>query len=260
MKKTIIINDLQLGYSHKGVYHKIFPEFSAYAQAGELLALLGRNGQGKSTLLRTIVGLQSALSGDVFLQNQHIKTYKLRQLSTMISYVATDALEVGNLKVFDLVSLGRYPYTPWLGGLSKEDKRIVKNALELVGMDKATDLNANMLSDGEYQRVLIARALAQDTPIIILDEPTAFLDLPNRYEMILLLKKLAQEQEKTIIYSTHDLNIALKVADTMWLMAQGVFFQGTPQHLIENNAFDKLLQNTRISINHTTGDVILNDH
>ncbi|MGL4957267.1 MAG: ABC transporter ATP-binding protein [Bacteroidales bacterium] len=259
MLDTVVIKDLRLGYFQKRTPKEIFSPFSTQAKKGELLALLGRNGQGKSTLLRTIIGLQPALSGDVFLQDKPLKSYSLRKLATMISYVSTDSVKVGNLKVFDLVSLGRYPYTGWLGNLSKKDKHFITNALECVGMQHSIALNANTLSDGERQRVLIARALAQDTPIIILDEPTAFLDLPNKYEVVLLLKKLAKEQGKTIIFSTHDLSIAIKVADAMWLMAQGEFYQGTPQYLLESNTFDKLLKNTRLSINRATGEIVLNE-
>jgi len=252
---AVFLHNLSIGYTAQGKAREVFPPFSAEAQAGELVALVGRNGQGKSTLLRTLIGFQPALAGEVRLFGKNLSAYDLRTLATLISYVSTDNVKVGNLKVFDLVSLGRYPYTGWFGTLSQTDKEVVMSSLDMVGMSSCAWRNTNRLSDGERQRAVIARALAQDTPIVVLDEPTAFLDLPNRYDIVLLLKRLAKEKQKTVIFSTHDLSIALKVSDRMWVMCNGEVYQGAPQQLMANGVFDKLLQNTQLSVDHATGDV-----
>jgi iron complex transport system ATP-binding protein len=256
---AIALSNLRIGYAAKGAPREVFPAFSAAADEAELVALLGRNGLGKSTLMRTIIGLQPPLGGDVHILGKSIRAYPLRTLATLISYVSTDNVKVGNLKVFDLVSLGRYPYTGWLGTLSHKDRDVVMQALAMVGMEAYAWRNSACLSDGERQRVMIARALAQDTPIIVLDEPTAFLDLPNRYEVVLLLKRLAQEQRRAVLFSTHDMSIALKIADKVWVMCDGEFYQGSPQALLLANVFGKVLKNTRLTVDHNTGDVHLKE-
>jgi iron complex transport system ATP-binding protein len=248
---------LSIGYRANGKAHEVYPAISATASKAELVALVGRNGQGKSTLLRTLIGLQPPLGGAVYLHGKDLRSYPLRALATLVSYVSTDNVKIGNLKVFDLASLGRYPYTSWFGTLAQKDKEVVMHALDMVGMADHAWRNTACLSDGERQRVIIARALAQDTPIIVLDEPTAFLDIPNRYEIALLLKALAQEQRRTVLFSTHDLSIALNVADSIWAMCKGEFFQGAPQALLQQNVLDNLLQNTRLTVDHLTGDVRL---
>ena len=258
MQQTAIsLHRLSIGYPAQGKAREVFPPFSADAGAGELVALVGRNGQGKSTLLRTLIGLQPALAGEVRLFGKPLAAYDLRALATLVSYVSTDNVKVGNLKVFDLVSLGRYPYTGWFGALSQADKEVVMSSLDMVGMRGCAWRNTNRLSDGERQRAMVARALAQDTPIIALDEPTAFLDLPNRYDIVLLLKRLVRERQKTVLFSTHDLSIALKVADRMWVMCNGEVHQGSPPQLLAAGVFDLLLQNTQLSVDHATGDVRL---
>lgn len=256
---SVSLHNLSIGYTTKGVAREVFPPISAEAHAGELVSLIGRNGQGKSTLLRTIIGFQPALAGEVSIFEKRIADYDLRTLATLVSYVSTDNVKVGNLKVFDLVSLGRYPYTGWFGTLSQADREEVMRSLHMVGMGDYAWRNTNRLSDGERQRVMIARALAQGTPIIVLDEPTAFLDLPNKYDIVLLLKKLAREQQKTILFSTHDLSIALKVSDRMWVMYDGEMRQGAPPRLMADGVFDRLLKNTQLSVDHVTGEVHLSN-
>ncbi len=257
MGTAVSLHSLSIGYAAQGKAREVFPAVDAEAGVGELVSLVGRNGQGKSTLLRTLIGFQPALAGSVRIFEKDITAYDLRSLATIVSYVSTDNVKVGNLKVFDLVSLGRYPYTGWFGTLSQNDKEVVMQSLDMVGMRDYAWRNTNRLSDGERQRAMIARALAQGTPIIVLDEPTAFLDLPNRYEVVLLLKKLAEEQQKTVLFSTHDLSLAFKVSDRMWVMCDGKMHQGAPQQLMADSVFDALLQNTRLAVDHATGDVHL---
>lgn len=254
-KPAVALHNLRTGYASRGTLREVFPAFSATASRAELVALLGRNGLGKSTLLRTMIGLQPALGGDVHILGKNLHTYPLRTLATLVSYVSTDNVKVGNLKVFDLVSLGRYPYTGWFGTLAQQDRDVVMRSLAMVGMEACAWRDAACLSDGERQRVVIARALAQDTPIMVLDEPTAFLDLPNRYEVVLLLKRLAQEQHRAVIFSTHDMSIALKIADRVWVMCDGEFYQGSPKALLHANVLEKVLKNTRLTVDHDTGEV-----
>jgi iron complex transport system ATP-binding protein len=211
----------------------VFTPFSARVETAQLVALIGRNGKGKSTLLRCIVGLQKTLNGNIFIQNKDINLIPRRHLAALISYVSTDNVKVGNLKAFDLVAMGRYPYLGLLGKLNNSDKVIVERALQQVGMLAFAYKNINQLSDGERQRIIIARALAQDTAIIVLDEPTAFLDIPNAYEIIALLKNLAQQHNKTIIFSTHNIALSLQTAHQIWLMGNGNFYANTPNILHE---------------------------
>ncbi|MDR1226696.1 MAG: ABC transporter ATP-binding protein [Prevotellaceae bacterium] len=255
MESALQLQNLSVGY-HIGAAAKVLcANACAEAKKAELVALVGRNGRGKSTLLRTIIGLQKALSGKVFIFEKAQHSYHVKELATLMSYVSTDNVKVGYLKVFDLVSLGRYPYTSWFGTLSTNDKEIVMHSLQLVGMQDFAERNTNSLSDGERQRVMIARALAQDTPIVVLDEPTAFLDLPNRYEVVFLLQRLAREQRKTILYSTHDWSLAVKTSDSMWVMDSDSFWEGAPADLLQQGVFDKLLIDTNLRLDAKTAEV-----
>ncbi|GHT73339.1 ABC transporter ATP-binding protein [Bacteroidia bacterium] len=234
------LENIQLGYWRRKTAVPVFVPFSAQANEGGLIALIGRNGKGKSTLLRCIVGLHKVLEGNILIRHKAVKHFSPRELAAIVSYVSTDNVKVGNLKVFDLVSLGRYPYLSWLGGLSADDKGVVERSLRQVGMLASAYKNINQLSDGERQRVIIARALAQDTPLIVLDEPTAFLDVPNRYEIILLLKTLAEQCKKTIILSTHDIALSLKMAHKVWLMGDDKFYADTPQSLQKQGIIEEI--------------------
>lgn len=239
---TIELHSLTLGYGDR----ILFADANIGFGWGEFTALIGRNGTGKSTLLRTIAALAKPMSGYVTLDGRRLEEMSRLEIASRISFVSTDEVRVTNLKVADVVALGRAPYTNWIGSLTTEDKRMVVRSLELVGMSAFAHKGMDTLSDGERQRVMIARALAQDTPIILLDEPTAFLDLPNKYGICLLLRELAHKQGKSIIFSTHDLNIALELCDTIALIDNGSFYYGTTESLINNGDLQRLFEGTAL--------------
>ena len=185
---------------------------------GEITALIGRNGAGKSTLLRAIGGLGNIRGGEILLDGQPVKGMSAQRLAETVSFVTTERVRIANLRCRDVVALGRAPYTNWIGRMQREDAEIVETALEQVGMSDYADRTMERMSDGECQRVMIARALAQHTPVILLDEPTSFLDLPNRYEICSLLRDLAHSEGKTVLYSTHELDIAMSLCDSVALI------------------------------------------
>lgn len=243
---VIRIKDLSVGYSTAEQPIPVCENMNTELRSGELTALIGRNGQGKSTIIRTLAGLQPALQGSIEIQGKSIHKYSIKNRAKLISYVATDTVKVGQLKVSDLVEMGRYPYTNWMGGMRITDHEQVENALALVGMETYRNKYVAKLSDGERQRIMIARCLAQDTPIIILDEPTAFLDLPNKYELVLLLKKLAHEQGKCILFSTHDMSTAFEIIDCLWIVHKCKLDCGEVEELYRNGAIEKMLNDTAL--------------
>lgn len=217
-KATIQLRSLAIGYLTKGDTKRIAEGINATISGGELTCLLGTNGVGKSTLLRTLSAFQPKLGGEIWLLGREIGSYSDKELSTRIGVVLTDKCELRNMRVRELVGMGRSPYTGFWGTLSREDERIVDTSIELVHITDLSDRMVHTLSDGERQKVMIAKALAQETPIIFLDEPTAFLDFPSKVEIMRLLHKLTRETGKTIFMSTHDLELALQIADKIWLM------------------------------------------
>ncbi len=217
-KATIQLRALAIGYLTKGDTKRIAEGINATISGGELTCLLGTNGVGKSTLLRTLSAFQPKLGGEIWLLGREIGSYSDKELSTRIGVVLTDKCELRNMRVRELVGMGRSPYTGFWGTLSREDERIVDTSIELVHITDLSDRMVHTLSDGERQKVMIAKALSQETPIIFLDEPTAFLDFPSKVEIMRLLHKLTRETGKTIFMSTHDLELALQIADKIWLM------------------------------------------
>ena len=185
---------------------------------GTLNALVGRNGAGKSSLLRILAAIDSPKSGEVVVGGKPLHTIAAEERAKIISFVSTQRVRVANLRCWDVVATGRAPYTNWIGSISKEDTEIINQSLAAVGMESFADRAIDTLSDGEFQRVMIARALAQQTSVILLDEPTAFLDIPTRFEICRLLADLAHNQGKTIIFSTHDIDAALAVCDAVAIM------------------------------------------
>jgi iron complex transport system ATP-binding protein len=217
--------------------------------------LIGRNGIGKSTLLRTLAGLQPPVSGELKLMGRDMSQYSQKEKSSLISFVSTEKPGVANMTVFNLVSLGRYSCTNWLGSLSDADESIVRDSLKMAGISHLANDNINEISDGELQRVMIARTLAQNTPVIILDEPVAFLDLPNKLEILLLLRNLAWNERKTVILSAHDLDIAMRLADMLWIMTAENLEQGAPEDFALNRGFEAIFKDSGISFDYETGIV-----
>ena len=231
-QETIHIEKLSIGYPGKGDVKVVASDICAGINSGELTCLLGANGVGKSTLLRTLSAFQPKLSGEIRIQGKEIGSYTDKQLSKVISVVLTEKCDIRNMTSVELIGLGRSPYTGFWGTLSKEDKEVVDHAINLVGISHLAHRMVHTLSDGERQKVMIAKALAQETPVIFLDEPTAFLDFPSKVEMMQLLHQLSRQTDKTIFLSTHDLELALQIADKIWLMdkVNGVTI-GTPEDL-----------------------------
>ena len=225
---------------------------------GELVCLLGPNGAGKSTLLRTLAGLQPPLSGRLDLGGMPLAGLSAPERARQLSVVLTDRVDAGNLTVQELVSLGRYPHTGWLGSLSDHDEAQVQAALAATDTTHFARRPVAELSDGERQKVLLARALAQDTPIVLLDEPTAHLDLPNRVTLMRLLHRLARQTGKAILLSTHELDLALQAADRVWLLpAAGTLRTGTPEDLVLSGAFAAAFAREGLAFDHATGTFAL---
>ncbi len=213
-------------------------DLNATALPGTLTCLIGHNGTGKSTLLRTIARLQPSIDGSVLIGDNDISTLKPTHLSRILSIVLTSRPDVRNMTVEELVALGRAPYTGFWGRLSADDRRIVHHSIESVGITAMAERRVCTLSDGEMQKVMIAKSLAQQTPVILLDEPTAFLDFPGKIDLMLLLQRLAHKERKTILLSTHDLETALQTADRLWLLADGALHDGTPHELADQGFID----------------------
>lgn len=239
----IRLDSLTLGYGQGVLLDKV----SADLNGGELIALLGRNGSGKSTLLRTIAGLGKIKGGNILIDGKVLACLKPDELARTVSFVTTEKIRIPNLKCRDIVALGRAPYTNWIGRLQARDEEIVDGALELLGMSEYADRTMDQMSDGECQRIMIARALAQDTPVILLDEPTSFLDLPNRYELGILLRDLAHRQNKCVFFSTHELDIALTLCDSIALIDQPKLYYLPTRQMVDSGHIERLFRNETVT-------------
>jgi len=236
----IKLNNLTTGYRLKRSDKIISSSLNAELQRGQLTCLLGPNGAGKSTLLRTLTAFQPALSGQVLVEGRQLESYTVQERARIFSVVLTDNFRITGMTAYDVVGMGRSPYTGFWGKLSADDRRIVAESLELVGMSALAQRQIQTLSDGERQKVMIAKAIAQQTPFIFLDEPTAFLDYPSKVKMILLLQKLTRTLAKTIFLSTHDVEHALALADQIWLLDnQHGLTTGTTDQLSQNGAIGR---------------------
>lgn len=251
-------NALTIGYRLSGSVHTVASSLAFRLEPGQLVCLLGSNGAGKSTLMRTLAGLQPALAGEIRISGQPLANLKPNELAQKLSLVLTDRIDTGNLTAREVVTLGRTPYTGWLGSLSAHDRLKIDESIAATGIASLLDRHLHQLSDGERQKVMLARALAQDTPLILLDEPTAHLDLPNRVEMMRLLHTLARNTRKAILLSTHELDLALQTADELWLMHPGgSLFSGTPEDLVLNGSFEAAFARNTFAFDRSTGAFII---
>lgn len=252
-EKILSFESLLIGYKAGQNRNILLPPLNASAFQGELIAVVGQNGIGKSTLLRTLAGIQKTIGGLILLKGKRLEEYKGYNLAQNIGYISTESVRVSNMKVFDLVSLGRYPHTNWMGKFDRKDRELVSDAIEKVGMTHLTARYINELSDGERQRAMIARVLAQDTDILVMDEPTAFLDIRSKYEIVHLLHDLSKNKRKTIIFSTHDLVTAISESDKIWVTLKELFIEGAPEDLILNGAFDKIFKGSSVNFSASDG-------
>lgn len=249
--------DLSIGYSKKKEKSIIASAINISVKKGNFVALLGKNGIGKSTLLRTLSKVQKPLDGSIALNGKNLEHFSYNELAKSLSLVLTERLPLSQLTVFEIVALGRQPYTNWIDKLTKENLKKVIWAMEQTAVNHLKNKRFYELSDGQLQRVLIARALAQDTEIIILDEPTAHLDIHHTFKIFSLLKKLVQTTNKTILISTHEVNLAIQLADEFVLLSEEKLHSGTAKELIEQHAFDTLFPKELIIFNKTLKQFVI---
>jgi iron complex transport system ATP-binding protein len=247
---------LKIGYKTKTDTIIIAENLNLNLQKGKLITLIGGNGVGKSTLLRTLTGIQKPLFGGVYLNNKLIESYTPNELAQNLSVVLTEKLPESNLTVHELVSLGRQPYTNWIGKLSELDIEKITEAILLTEIENYASKRHYEISDGQLQKTLVARALAQDTPLIILDEPTTHLDLLHKVSLFKLLKKLTLETGKCILFSTHDIDLAIQLSDEMIVMTPQNIIQDQPCNLIKKGIFNSLFKDESIIFDDTRGKFI----
>lgn len=251
---AVRIVNLSVGYTGKHSVKTVAEGISNTICSGELTCLLGENGAGKSTLLRTLSGFLPPLGGEITILGKPLRTYREKDLAMVVGVVLTEKNNLQNMTVAELVGMGRSPYTGFWGRLSSGDRAKVKAAIDLVGIAALEDRMVQTLSDGERQKVMIAKALAQETPVIFLDEPTAFLDYPSKVEILHLLHRLSRDMHKTIFLSTHDLELALQIADQLWLMANGRgVMVGTPEDLALAGTLDSFFRRKGVVFEKQTG-------
>lgn len=226
MREVLKTNGLVIGYKGEA----LMPPIDVVLHEGEAVALVGANGSGKTTLFKTLTGSLRPIKGQVQLCGKPLESYSPHEKAKLFSLVLTEKPDDLFLKVFDIVAAGRYPYNGVMAKLREEDYEIIKSKLQIVGVEHLINRDFVSLSDGEKQKVMIAKALVQDTPIVYMDEPSAFLDYPSKVELLLLITRLAKEEKKTILYSSHDLELLMKHAETLWVVAKGKpLVAGTPE-------------------------------
>jgi iron complex transport system ATP-binding protein len=244
---------LSIGYQTRQATTIIAQGLGLQLDAGQLVCLLGPNGAGKSTLMRTLVGMQAPLAGQVRVGGDDVMQMNAKQRAMRLSVVLTERPQAGLLNGYALVALGRHPHTGWTGRLSRYDEAVVRWAVDAVDAGAFAERPLMTLSDGQRQKLMVARALAQEADVIVLDEPTAFLDLPRRAEMMRLLKQMAHETKKAILLSTHDLDLALRSADRLWLMADGQVHVGAPEDLVLAGIFEEAFRGQGVQFDRETG-------
>lgn len=245
--------DLSIGYSSKKGNIIIASNINIELKKGELIGLVGANGIGKSTLLRTMTNVQKPLHGEIFINSKSILNYQPIELAKQMSLVLTEQIASKNLSVFELIALGRQPYTNWLGNLSEDDITIINQSITLTNLEDLKHKKCFELSDGQLQKVMIARALAQDTDLIILDEPTTHLDMYHKAYILKLLQKLTKETQKTILFSSHEIDLAIQLCNTMIVMTKDEVVSDQPCNLISKGIFNALFPKDLISFDEKTG-------
>lgn len=245
--------ELSIGYSTKKAKTVVASNINIELKQGELIGLIGANGVGKSTLLRTLTNVQNGLNGGVFINEKDIKNFNSLDLAKVMSLVLTEQITSRNLSVFELVALGRQPYTNWVGNLSENDNAVVNNALMQTNISDLKLKKCFELSDGQLQKVMISRALAQDTDLIILDEPTTHLDMYHKAYILKLLQKLAKETNKTILFSSHEIDLAIQLCDNLIVMTNDKVLSDQPCNLIKQGVFETLFPKDLIVFDEKTG-------
>ncbi|MDX1471487.1 MAG: ABC transporter ATP-binding protein [Flavobacteriaceae bacterium] len=245
---------MNLGIGYSGKHSTLVAEGIDFkVSEGELVGVVGANGVGKSTLLRTLIGAQSLLSGNIEILGKSLIEYSNQELATTLSVVLTEQTMASNLTVTELIALGRYPYTNWIGNLSLQDEIIVQEVIDQFKIQSVSTKQCFELSDGQLQKVLIARAIAQETPLIILDEPTTHLDLYHKSYIFRLLRDLTKKMKKTIVFSSHEIELAIQLCDKILLMTENEIFYDSPCKLIEAGVFHNLFPEDLISFNAENG-------
>lgn len=245
-------HNLSIGYQTKKERTVVASNINIELYSGELIGLVGANGIGKSTLLRTLTNVQPSLSGSIHINEKSLKTYSNIELAKALSLVLTESVVSKNLSVFELVALGRQPYTNWVGNLTDADIAIVDNALAETNLNEIKHKKCYELSDGQLQKVMIARALAQDTNLIILDEPTTHLDMYHKAYILRLLQRLAKDTNKTILFSSHEIDLAIQLCDKLIVMSENLVVSDAPKKLIERGTFDTLFPKDFITFDKTS--------
>lgn len=245
--------DLEIGYASKKEHTVVASNINIELHKGELIGLVGVNGVGKSTFLKTITNIQKPLNGTIHINDKNIKHYTPIELAKVLSLVLTEHIMSKNLSVFELVALGRQPYTNWVGNLQESDVSIINTALALTDISDLRHKRCFELSDGQLQKVMIARALAQDTDLIILDEPTTHLDIYHKVSTLKLLQKLAKETHKTILFSSHEIDLAIQLCDKLIVMTPNNVVSDMPCNLISSGVFNALFPEDLIAFDEKTG-------
>lgn len=245
-------NNLDIGYVSKQGNTSILKNLSLKIDSPKFIAIIGNNGSGKSTLLRTLATIQPKLKGNLFLNKKNTDNLNPTQIAKNISIVFTEKIPESNLTVFDVIGLGRQLYTNWIGTLTAKDLEIVTNIIEHLNLGYIQHKKVHELSDGQYQKVMIARAIAQDTPIILLDEPTSHLDINNKIEVYQLLKNLVKNENKTVIVTSHEVSLLLPIIDDVWLIHKSQLTVNSKKECVENNLINKLISSESVSFNKDT--------
>ncbi len=259
MENKVVLHaeELSVGYKIRNKYDCVLGSINLTLERGKLIAMVGANGVGKSTLIRTLTGIQMPLEGQIFVNQKNIKQFDSLALAKEMSLVLTEKLPPSNLTVYELIALGRQPYTNWIGNLSPFDRQKIDKAIHLTQTQNLLQKRHYEISDGQLQIVMIARALAQDTELIVLDEPTTHLDLQHKVSLFKLLQKLSHEAGKCILFSTHDIDMAIQLSDEIIVISKGKCIQDQPCNLISDGVFTDLFDDKSITFDATKGKFLI---